>query len=374
MRQSHRPTFKKSPAFLFLLVAAATALAASLTLGACGHATEAQAPKSPISVSPDHPELLVQKFPATDITFQETQLFLWKKDFTPAQVARVLQQTTLFDEAKDRLFLLGKTRAERKAKFTAIGVDVVDLAPQLEDLDSKRQDLKDANEQLASENRKPEAERDAKLIARLTKKRDRLDNQIKPVDAALTKVKAARLETELSDWNKLETDLADRRVVASDTLKPIDETVWIFNSSPIVVEFKFPGAGRTETYAAIRNWDLNRINDPELVSVNAAPVSDFSTDGKTIGKVTYEEEGGVFTFEVYAPTATYYFKIARANYQAIDGRIHYKGDIVRCSVAGGDGKPVIEHVRDFVQCGVQGAGTPVLRRGAANLADLDVKD
>jgi hypothetical protein len=361
---------KKTPAILFLFFSAATALA--LALGACGEAKTAAAPKAPIGISPDHPELLVQSFPAQDVTFRESQLFLWKKDMGREQVARVLKQSSLFDQAKDQLFVLGRTRAERKAKFQAIGVDVVDLANQIIDLDERRGELKGVVSQLEAENRKPETERDAKLIARLLKKRDRLQSQLKPVEEALTLVKTAGLEAELVSWSQLETELAQRRQEASDLLKPIDETVWVFNSSPIVFEFKFKREGAVS--AAIRNWDLLKVNDPELQACAPSKSTDFSTDEGTIGKVTYREEGGLFTFEVYALGAIYYFKIACVNYAAIDGRIHYKGDIVRCSVEGGSGTPVIEHVREFVQCGVVGEGTAVLRRGAANLADQDVKD
>src|SRR5205814_342430 len=160
-------------------------------------------------------------------------------------------------------------------------------------------------------------------------------------------------------------------------LQPLNDLVWIFNSSPIHFSFHFTQASGIQ--AGIHNWDIAEIGDPE-VSEPGVPV-EFSTDpsvsragrtygggnGATMDGVLYNPIGGVFTFNVYTPAATYWFKISRTKYKAIDQRVHYKGDIVRCSVDGA-GSPVIVHVRDFVKCGVQGGdGKPVLRRGAANL-------
>lgn len=345
-------------------------------------------------------------FPRTDITFNYTQLFMWKKDGSPSDVAQVLNNTTLLEDTQDQLFTMNERRKVLKAEFDAIQVDIVnyphqieeelpskqsqltkaqsqsdgltkqsaDIKSRLDDLNKQESPTDEVKQQIADLTQ--QQEKLTQQIDKLTQKIAHLNEQIAPILAAQKAVMDAKLEGDVDEWKTLDTQITKKQEEASRYLQPINDSVWIFNSTPIHFSFHFDPDHTI--HAGIHNWDLSKIDDTE-VAETGAPV-EFSTDSFTMGHVHYEPVGGVFTFEVYTPKSTYWYKIARTKYDALDGRIHYKGDIVRCTVADGYGRPVIVHVRDFVQCGVDASdadvtpdqvGKPVLRRGAANLVDLD---
>ena len=329
----------------------------------------ANALKSPVSALPD---LEVQSFPRADLSLNESQIFIWPKNVTSTQVARVLSDVSELEWLKDELFVKMQFKSALKAEFEAQEIDVTELAGQELQFTEKQADLARFNAQLAELQQQPSS--------------DDVDSQIRLVNRKIIKTRlfldafAASLQrvTELgwlgkfTEWKLNETEILASQERANALLVPIDQTVFIFNSSPIHFNFTFD-ANRT-LRVAVSNFDLSRMSDPDVAEVGVA--KDFSTDAGTLGHPAYSLLGGVFSFELYTPAATYWFKMARSKYHAIDQRIHYKADVVRCSVEHGDGRPVVIYERDYVKCGVstQGlaravVGVPVLRRGAGSFTD-----
>jgi hypothetical protein len=284
----------------------------------------------------------------------------------------VVKASLELQDAKDQCFVTNRDRKALHDRFTALGLDPDQVVDDLDGLAAKQTQLDQVAQKLATELAKPADQQNPALIQRLTARRDLLKGQIDTVNAEKQKVADAHLDGDLAGWKQSAQLVADHQSSSQQVLNSLDPLVWLYNATGITMSFEFPSDGSIR--AAIRNWDLSSIHDPD--TADSSGVSDFSTDNGAIGKVTYAEHGGVFTFEVYAPTATFYFKMFRTRYRDVDGRIHFSGEITRCSV-NGPGKPVIVHVRDFVDCGVDDSvvpraempGTPVLRMGIATLTD-----
>ncbi|MGK5084226.1 hypothetical protein WDW37_13100 [Bdellovibrionota bacterium FG-1] len=324
----------------------------------------------------------VADFEPTDMSFRDIQLFLWKSDATPEDEAEALNRVKDYNDGRAELLKMKTRQSELKRIFSTIGVDVFNLP----DLENQLPDRQTSLDKLQ-----------AKLDA-LLKQSSPNPEKVKTAQARRDKAKAAVDEVGIQlqaihqnglddayqvEWKNQGIRLDNAIKKATGLLAAVDEKVWVFNCSPMTFSFSF-GADRL-IHAKISNWDLSNINDPEVADEEKGSWKDFSTDSFTMGHATYAPHGGLFTFEVYSPRAVYWFKIARAEYdvnannRSSDGRIHYKGDIVRCSVTG-FGRPQIIHVRDTVQCGVDTSdldvqasevGQAVLRRGAANLVDQD---
>lgn len=324
--------------------------------------------------------LSARDFAPTDLEFKETQLFLWKPGFTDGDVASVLEHVTQLDGIKADIYELSGKWVESKEKFAAIEIDANELLGEEAGLPEKRATLAEYLKPVEDMLRLPVDRVDAaneKEFERALKKYLRVYNQIEEIEGKLRKVSESGLDREY----QVGKDLAQARQKSSDLLVPINDTVWLYNSSPIRFQFSFGSGGSgeggpTSLQVRISNWDLGKINDPAAAEDGAA--TEFSTENHSIGRVSYATWGGVFSFEVYTPKATFWFKIARANYAARDGRIYYKGDIVRCAVTGGYGRPVVLRKRDFVRCGIaEGSeyvpdgklGKVDERRGVANLID-----
>jgi hypothetical protein len=363
--------------------------------GATGcQARKVEAAREAVSAAGD---LGVQSFPAASLSFNDSQLFMWKKGASREDVARVLANVSNLETVKDELFVMRQRRSALVQALDAVKlegetVDLTRLREREQGLPEKQADLASLKSQLEELVKSlpvpapsptpgagaapapgpavaPETEAQ---IESLKKKIRRAEKAIADVDKWLKAIDAAGLSADYSEWKDLSGVIEERETLFNDLLAPIDETVWVFNSSPIRFHFGFEPDRSIRV--AISNWDLSKINDPEIAEEGVA--RDFSTDLFTVGRVTYSDLGGVFTFEVYTPGAVYFFKIARNRYHAIDRQVHYKGDIVRCSVVEGFGRPKIVYVRDFVRCGVDTeglrvapheVGRPELRRGAASL-------
>jgi hypothetical protein len=378
--------FKKEGFSLFFgAVLAVGAVTLATVMTGC-HVRESHAPR--VAAEPGKSELFIRPFGREDISFEDTKFFMWRMaersdDEVVAERAEVLKQVEELEHAQDDVFAKHVTRTELKARFEAVGVDVWNLPEQEAAAVEKRQELVELKAQLEEASKLPPGEETEAKLKKLRRSIDRAEKVVTEVDEQLKKITEAGLDSAYSDpstgWKALVADLDAREAVMKVALNEVDAHVWLFNSSPIRFGFEF-NEDRT-IHAWIANWDLSKINDSEIAE-NDAP-KEFSTDNDSIRRVRFEELGGVFTFEVYSPGAVYYFKIARAKYEAVDGRKHAKADVIRCSVKDGFGKPTLIYVRDFVQCGVSAedfilgpndkVGTPVLRRGAASLGDKEDK-
>lgn len=361
-------------------------------------------------------------------------MFMWKKGASDDEVATVLKNSKLLDRAKSELAPLVHKRNEYKDRFAKVKfkskedqpdetpVDIVEYPRLLKSLPGKQKqltkaekDLKDIQDKVSSaqlkieglKNQNPQSDDTTKQIEQLCRQIEQLNKQSgeksKKAEELKTEVNfalkqqaavtSAGLEAQVEEWKKDEEKLAQKREVVSNFTGPIDESAWVFNSQG--VSFKFEFARDKRISVSIRNWKLSDTgtNDPEIVEKDIPNDFTFSTEFSkvalpnigyepTIRNVAYEPMGGIFTFEVYTSSSVYWFKIARTKYKLEgDGRLYFKGEILRCSVENGYGWPVVEYVRDIVQCGVStdGApvglidrvGTPVIRRGAANFVDKD---
>jgi hypothetical protein len=400
---------------LSLFAAAFTAL---VVLSGCGP-KEARAPQ----VAGQSSSAALRYFPRQNTELNDVLMFMWKKDASPEQVTTVLKNSRRLDLAKSEIAPKVRKRTEYKDRFAKLKykgkedqpdetpVDIVDYGDKLtsrkdkEDQRAAREkELKDIQEALVKYQadleklkKLPASEENAKQIAALNKdieqklsesKRkskviERLEKEIAAsiAQAAPTAeaIKKAGLDAQVSEWLAQEKELARLRAEVTGFTVPINDSTWVFNSSPMRFSFNFTREGLT---ADIHNWKLSEINDPEIMEADA-PV-DYSSEGyrPRIKNVAYEPMGGIFTFEVYAPRSVYWFKIARTKYDREgDGRLYFKGEILRCTVENGYGWPVIEYVRDIVQCGVSTEGAPIgaieqvgqpaIRRGAANFVDKD---
>lgn len=393
----------------------AAAFAALVVFSGCGP-KDAHAPQ----VAGQNSSASLRYFPRQNTELNDVLMFMLKKGASREQVATVLKNSKLLDRAKGELAPMVRKRNEYKDRFAKVkykgkddqpdetSVDIVEYPRLLKALPGKQKQLTKAEKELKEVQDKmtaaqakveelmrqqPPTDDQAKQvgelqkqIAKLTlqsqeraKKAEVLQAEVVLVQKQQKAIADAGLEPLVEEWNAHQDLLAKKRAEVDDFTLPINDSTWLFNSSPMRFTFTFTREGLT---ADIHNWDLSKIDDPEIAEVGVP--SDYSTEGykPRIKNVAYEPMGGIFTFEVYTPKSVYWYRIARTKYNREgDGRLYFKGEILRCTVENGYGWPVIEYVRDIVRCGVntEGApvgsidqvGTPVIRRGAANFVDKD---
>jgi hypothetical protein len=443
-----------APSVLLSLIGMTLALAGT----GCGNAKEAHAPQ----LGGEDSNLSgVSYFPRQNIELNDVLMFMWKRNVTADEVATVLKHSKLLDKAKTQIAPMVRERNEFKELFAQVKYKVSDEQPEVPvdilaysaslsdretqqkkvekekagldaiqpDIAKKRAKLEELKKQ------EPQTEDTAKEIAQVTAELAKLTKQatgfekrmaqykskVEAIEATIALPKAAiakaGLEHQVTEWSEHETKLTEKRDLATSYMPPINASAWVFNSSPMRFSFEFQRDNHIK--AKIHNWkvDLDNMHDPEIAETGV--LTEFTSEPydydsrpelpvafESIRRVAYEPMGGIFTFEVYTSKAVYWFKLARAKYDAqapiplgegksgnkLDGskasgqkgsdvRITFKAEIVRCSVEGGYGWPVVEYVRDIVQCGVNTenapvgewneVGHPVLRRGAGNFGDID---
>lgn len=123
----------------------------------------------------------------------------------------------------------------------------------------------------------------------------------------------------------------------------LDRNVDFFTGAPTKVVFEQVGAMGTlnpfngkvrenALYAVtLADWDLNSQLADGSYSIRLSHRTEaqtFSSGNGTVGPVKYEPKGGIYRFDVQGDMVTISFKIARAKYDFVDGKIYYQGDIV----------------------------------------------
>src|SRR5262249_1933750 len=156
-----------------------------------------------------------------------------------------------------------------------------------------------------------------------------------------------RLQKELADLRASLQPLQDemkavetrQNAITSQGRQLIEELMGLvrwYKNQPTSVVFQFQKDGTLQVM--ISGWDLGDGAGPRELSSQALP-------GKkpTISKASYEELGGVFTFDISiyqdeAQTAlreTYSFRLGRTKYEVEDGRSFFGGELKCISYEGG---------------------------------------
>jgi hypothetical protein len=136
---------KKASAFLVL----------TLSLAAAGcNATPASTPTLPITdLAGAKGRTMARTFGRPkQMSFEYSQLFMWKKDSSPTEIANVLEATSRLEAKQDEIFVLNQERKGLKSQLDAVlagtGEDIVDLPHDLVELPGKLAQLDDQQKQL----------------------------------------------------------------------------------------------------------------------------------------------------------------------------------------------------------------------------------
>ncbi len=415
-------------------------LAVASVLAACGSVKEAKAPRNVAGISDG-----LKVYKREDILFNDIQMYFWPENNDKVNTAYVLKQVEVLEELQDQVYMLrvnSKSIAkvleeagfdakvvlekdryredfefeiqEAVAKIAAIHAEIDEIKKQVLEVRAIAPPPADLDQQVAALEKKI-TDKQKELVApeRIKKNKERA---LATVNKVLDEVKAVS-----GLWEKFEVyshlnrrgtpqdkelpvgEIPLKEKLANEVIQRISRQVTLYDTTDkprLSFAFGADGAVRAE----LKPWDLavfqvvtkfseesgkpdEKVIDPVVGMVGAA--TEYSTESRSIGKVSFDENGGIYTFEVYAEAnnngvvskAVYWFKIAGTQYDALDGRSHFKGEIVRCSVKDGVGTPFITHpLGDTTDCGVAVSeadlrlpgdkpGTAVRRRGAINLVD-----
>jgi hypothetical protein len=279
------------------------------------------------------PLLEVATYPAAtlreqDLLFDDVQIFLWKPETQPNEVTAVIDSSLTVDRLTDETVTIKAEQKKLRHEFSEKSINVDETDQLVKDaVDRKKafeEQLADVRTQLArEESRTP---RNEAKVEQLRKKLIRLEEKIQEQDTAmadaLEAVRAAGLE---AAWAKWSTQSQRRGVIAEDLQRlanTISESVELFQPAKRV-QFYPPSDGGAWS-AEIESWDLGDGRGGMV----------YSTADGTIRNVAYAEVGGVFSFEVVTPDATFRFRLARARAGAPDGRTYLKGKVWRTSTDG----------------------------------------
>lgn len=316
-----------------------------LALAGCG-APNAEAPRDNVQA------VQLKTFPKANWRLINNRLFLWREDVTPEQISRAQAIGKEIDELDGQAMPLNRRHkvledqiaiVQKELKPSTKSLQKVNpqLTTSTKDLTAAQKDLEAAQKTLTEEKGKPAPDVAAvqKLelqvaelngrIAILQKQvdwfkaeKERLEKDISTVKLTLTPLQE---EMEALETKKLEIELAGRARV-DEIMKVTD---W-YKDQPTAVAFQFESNGTI--HGSISGWNLSDGMGPRSFASKVG-----AGRKPTMGKIKYEDVGGIFEFEVYVYAdddqkvlrETYAFRVGRIKYEVADGRNFFGGEITR---------------------------------------------
>jgi hypothetical protein len=265
---------------------------------------------------------------------------LWREDVTPAQVSATLATSRELDR-------LEETRPALDRRIKRIEEDFQGQFEEEKTLDlavrKAVRKVERAARALATEEAKPEAERDPLRLQDLRQKLEAAQTEEAQARAALDELYqrggfgdaiAARVEA-LRDMEEIDRQIQER-------ILDLDRDVEYFQQPPSLVRFRFP---RSETGEFDRQGQISaKFEGWKLPGESSART--YSTEDQSIQDLVFRRKGGVLTFKIVVfedasltveqareqgvePRETYCFRLVRNRYDQIgrDPRKFFGGEV-----------------------------------------------
>lgn len=322
-----------------------------MLLAGCG-VEDVSAPKDPLTAK------TVQWFPKENWRLVNNKLFLWRKDMTWRDVSRARAIGDEIDDLDGKALPLNRKQFELEALLDPISQAITHVNKHLRafkrahsklqsQVGKLKQSISKIEGQIAAEKSKPSP--DKATVDKLMNDQATLQIQLTAAQSNLEEFGPFKdgLDEDLAELNaqakplqeKLDVVLAKQAPIETRGRERVNELmtfVEYFKDQPSAVTFQFETDGSISS--SIVGWNVGDGAGPRTFSTSPGP------GGKpTIAKVTYQESGGIFQFDVYVfkdesqklLSQTYSFNVSRINYDATDGRKFFGGEIIRTTDVNG---------------------------------------